>query len=48
MEKDVVKEFVTNRIEENIGMFSSENIEDLFKKIYLLGLRDGIDLKNQK
>ena len=46
--KDVIKEFIENRIEENIEMFSSKDNKELIKKIYLLGFKDGIELRNHE
>ena len=49
MEKnDLIKEFIENRIEENMDMFSSKDNKELIKKIYLLGFKDGIELRNHE
>ena len=48
MEKDVVKIFVEKRIEDNKELFSSIDTNDMLKKMYLLGLKDGIELQIQQ
>jgi hypothetical protein len=48
MERDVVKEFVRKRIEENKKLFSSNNDGNFAKKVYLIGFKDGIELRSRQ
>lgn len=51
-EKDVLKEFLQKRIKENKELFSNKELEiiekniNIFKKIYILGIKDVTNLEN--
>ena len=50
--KDILKNFLQKRISENKKLFSTKELEiiekniNIFKKIYILGLKDLNDIKN--